>query len=200
MKKSIIWIRGNCKTPSTCKIALLASLAAIPTRLFSRVWSRRNGTSEHAGSGKEQHNHRFFRCWELCSCLVLLFFFGCAPNSSEEFQQEGETCCRLLAIDLQKIENREQLLLAEMKLKKHFEALIDLIIEAREFQQKKVEDVFNDTSFRENSAEAMLENELRRIYTIEGGREVIEKTQQEALVRLDAYERALAKKREQLKN
>lgn len=130
---------------------------------------------------------------------IFLLLCSCSPNSSEEFQQEGEARCRLLVKELQKIENREQLLVAEPKLKKHFEALIDLIIEAREFQQKQVEDASNEIALRENEAEVILEHELRRIYSIEGGREVVERSQQEALVRLDAYERSLAKKREQLK-
>jgi DNA mismatch repair ATPase MutS len=129
--------------------------------------------------------------------IVLLC--SCSPNSSEEFQREGKALCRLLVSDLQKIENREQLLVAESTLKKHFEMLIDLMIEAREFQQKKVEDVSQEVAMEENHAQALLEGELRRIYMIEGGREVIERTQQEALVRLDAYERALTKKRQQLK-
>jgi hypothetical protein len=131
---------------------------------------------------------------------AFLLFFSCSPNSSEEFQREGETRCRLLVADLQKIENREQLLLAEPILKKHFEGLIDLMIEVREFQQKRLEDISNEIPFEESSTEVSLENELRRIYAIEGGREIIERTQQEALVRLDAYERTLAKKREQKKN
>ncbi len=125
---------------------------------------------------------------------------GCSPNSSEEFQREGEARCRMLVVDLQKIENREQLLLTEPILKKHFEGLVDLMIEVREFQQKGIEDISNELPFEENVTEASLENELRRIYAIEGGREIIERAQQEALVRLDAYERALVKKREQRKN
>jgi hypothetical protein len=126
---------------------------------------------------------------------IFLLLCSCSPNSSEEFQQEGETRCRSLVNDLQKVENCEQLLLIEPKLKRHFEALIDLMIEAREFQQRKLS---NDVAFKQNTADESLENELRRIYAIEGGREVVERTQQEALVRLDAYERTLAKKREQL--
>ncbi len=128
-------------------------------------------------------------------CL-LLFFCSCSPNSAQEFQKEGETHCRNLVLELQKIEDREQLIAAEHKLKKQFEELIDLIIEAREYQQKQIDS--DEAAFEENGFEAPLEKELRRIYTIEGGREVIERTQQEALVRLDAYERALAKKRELL--
>jgi hypothetical protein len=126
---------------------------------------------------------------------TLLLLYSCSPSSSEEFQREGETRCRMLAADLQKIENREQLLLAETILKKHFERLIDLMIEARQFQQKRFEDISTEIPNEENAAEASLENELRRIYAIEGGREIVERAQQEALVRLDAFERALEKKK-----
>jgi hypothetical protein len=129
--------------------------------------------------------------------VFLLFLCSCSPNSCQEFQQEGEARCRLLVATLQSIENREQLLLAESTLKKHFEKLIDLMIEAREFQEK-LEEVPTGETLSGNSMNTLLELELRRTYMIEGGREIIERTQQEALVRLDAYERALAKKREQL--
>lgn len=126
--------------------------------------------------------------------IFLFFLCSCSPHSSQEFQQEGEGRCRQLVVTLQKIENRQQLLLAEPALKKHFEKLIDLMIEAREFQEKH-EDIPNESA-EENSTTVSLELELRRIYMIEGGREIIERAQQEALVRLDAYERACAKKRE----
>ena len=131
----------------------------------------------------------------ICTLLIL---WGCSPNSSEEFQSEGQARCRTLVLELQKIESREQLLRLEPQLKKHFESLISLMIEAREFQQKKIDNFFPEINFEENLVEIALQEELRRIYSIEGAREVIEHTQQEALVRLDAYERTLAKKREKL--
>jgi hypothetical protein len=131
----------------------------------------------------------------LCSCLL---FFGCSPNSTQEFYRQGEAQSKALVLDLKKIENQEQLLQAEPVLKKHFESLIILMIQACEFQQKHPDDVIVDSSDCEKSASFELEEQLRRIYSIEGGREVIERTQHEALVRLDAYERFLAKKREQL--
>jgi hypothetical protein len=139
-------------------------------------------------------------CFVGSTIWALLLLCSCSPNSSEEFQREGETHCSMLAADLQKIENREQLLLAEPVLKKHFERLIDLMIEAKQFQQKRFEDIPTEIPCEENAAEASLENELRRIYAIEGGREIVERAQQEALVRLDAFERALEKKRAQRKN
>lgn len=124
--------------------------------------------------------------------LLLLFLFGCSPNSSEDFQHEGASLCRALVSDLQHIENREQLLRAEPQLKKRFEDLIDLMIQAREFQQKHLDE--GDSVYQEDQVDALLEDELRRVYTIEGARELIERTQQEALIRLDAYERTLSKK------
>lgn len=127
---------------------------------------------------------------------LLLTLCSCSPNSSEEFHREGEARCRTLVRDLEKIESRQQLVLAAPQLKKHFEALIDLMIEAREFQQKHMDEAALESD--ERTEDVRLEEELRRIYAIEGGREVIEKAQQEALARLDAYERALAKRREQL--
>jgi len=125
---------------------------------------------------------------------LALLFASCSPNSSEEFQKEGAVRCRLLASELAKIENRQQLLRAEAQLKRDFESLIDLMIEAREVQQRECEIV----SAVESGEGALLEEELRRIYAIEGGREIIERAQHEALVRLDAYERTLSKKRAQL--
>lgn len=127
----------------------------------------------------------------------LLLLCGCSPNSSEDFHREGRERCRALIHDLGKIENREQLLRAEPQLKKHFESLVSLMIDAREFQQKHGDEIESDSIIQENEVDGRLEEELRRIYAIEGGREVIEKVQHEGLVRLDAYERALVKKRAQ---
>ena len=130
--------------------------------------------------------------------LALLLLCSCSPDSSEEFQREGQARCHALVLELQKIESREQLLHSSPQLKRHFESLINLMIEAREFQQKKLDGFSSEIVLEENVIEATLEEELRRIYAIEGAREVIEQAQHEALVRLDAYERTLAKKRKQL--
>lgn len=130
---------------------------------------------------------------------ILLLLCSCSPNSSTDFRHEGEARCRELALELVKIENREQLLHAEPLLKKHFETLVDLMIAAREFERNHLDDVSQEIAFEEDSTEMLLEEQLRRIYAIEGGREVIERTQHEALVRLDGYEQTLAKKRKSYK-
>ncbi|MBS0619871.1 MAG: hypothetical protein JSS61_00215 [Verrucomicrobia bacterium] len=124
--------------------------------------------------------------------LALLLLAGCAPSSMEEYRAEGESRCRLLVRDLEGIENRQQLLLSEATLKKHFDALIDLMIEAKKFHLAHPD----DTSSEMSAAEEVLQEELRRIYRLEGGREIVERAQSEALIRLDAFERSITRKRE----
>lgn len=129
------------------------------------------------------------------SGLLILGLCSCSPSSMEDYQREGEALTRVLISDLQKIQTQEQLLKSEPLLKKHFESYVTLMIQAREYQQKHREDVVAETSFEHAESDA-LKAELRRIYAIEGGRESVERTQQEALVRLDAYERNLIKQKE----
>ena len=127
--------------------------------------------------------------------LLMDLLCGCSPSSLEDFHYEGESRCKALVHDLQKIQNREELTRAIPKLKKTFEELVTLMIHAREFQENHPAD--NEVAF-ENTFSSLLEEELRRIYAMEGGREIIEHAQQEALVRLDAFEKACTKKRQAL--
>jgi hypothetical protein len=132
--------------------------------------------------------------------IVLLFCVGlssCSPNGLSDFQCEGEERCRALTEELAQIQDRETLLRTAPSLKKKFNELVTLMIQAREFQEKHpdAESAFSTAS----SASYKLQQELSRIYSIEGGREVIEGAQQEALVRLDAFERACLKKRQAIR-
>lgn len=123
-------------------------------------------------------------------CLFLLLLLaGCAPSSLEDYQREGEALSRKLTADLQKIYTREELAKAVPHLEKQFEKMIDLIIEARLFQIDHPEDASLYDGFESDA----LRDQLQRIYTIEGGRETIEKAQHEALIRLDAFERNVAR-------
>jgi hypothetical protein len=124
--------------------------------------------------------------------------YGCSPSSLEDFHYEGESCCRALVKDLQKIHSREELMRATPVIKNHFEELVTLMIHAREFQENHPDE--NTPPAVENAVCRLLEEELRRIYALEGGREIIERTQQEALVRLDAFEKVSAKKRQIVHN
>lgn len=126
--------------------------------------------------------------------LLLAALYGCSPSSSEDFQREGEALSRTLIKHLEAIESQEELLRAEPVLKKDFEAYVDLIQQAREYQLKHADEIVLEAS-SDFSVSGELKEEMRRIFAIEGGREIIERAQQEALVRLDAFERTQAKQR-----
>lgn len=110
--------------------------------------------------------------------FTLLFALAqCSPSSQEDYRQEGRAITRALIEDLRGIETAEQLIHAEKKLKKKFDRLVDLMIEMRKSRCEFTEDGSTEES-------ALLKEELRRIYSIERGRECIERAQQEALIRL----------------
>ncbi len=117
--------------------------------------------------------------------LVALLFFvgGCSPQSQDDFHHEGESICRALVEELQEVESRQDLLKAAPRIKQHFEDLVDLMIAARNSQ---VQPQVDSTEMSQ-----VLQAELKRIYRMEGGREVIEKAQKESLLRLDVFERSL---------
>lgn len=114
--------------------------------------------------------------------LAALLFLasGCSPQSQDDFHHEGESICRALVEELQEVENRQDLLKIAPRIKQHFEDLVDLMIAARKLQ---VEPRVDSTEMSQ-----VLQAELKRIYRIEGGREVIEKAQKESLLRLDVFE------------
>jgi hypothetical protein len=137
----------------------------------------------------------------LSALLIALMCLGagCSPTSIEDFHCEGEAQCRALIETMRSIDSREELAYAKPRLKKHFEKLVDLMIDAREFQEIHAQDPLEISYPSENKMSALLKEELQRIYTIEGGKEIIEHSQKEALVRLDAFERARTKKRQALR-
>lgn len=129
--------------------------------------------------------------------LCMIFLVSCQPASMEDFQAAGAVRVRLLLKDLRSIESREDLALMEPVLKKHFDKIVDLLISARSFQQKKQIRNSEIYFFLNNQIlnESLL-GELKRIYGLEGGRECIEKAEKEAMLRLDAHEKLVAKQKE----
>ncbi len=115
---------------------------------------------------------------------------GCSPNSLEDFQHEGEAMNRALANDLRQIRTKEELVKAIPKLKKRYEKYVELLIDAKEYQQKHPEEERPEIQASDLPNGEFLFWELKRIYAMEGGREAMEKAQREALIKLDAYERS----------
>lgn len=133
------------------------------------------------------------------SILLLFLFSGCSPHSSKEFQKEGERLCSDLIEILQVVESREQLLAQEKILQKKFASLVDLMVEARLWQEEHPDAEEWENSEMFNQASHLLRQELLRIYELEEGREIVERSEQEALVKLDAYERGRLKRRERIR-
>lgn len=137
---------------------------------------------------------------------VRAFFLGvflgllsaCQPTSLEDFQLEGASLSRSLLKDLRRIECREDLALMEPVLKKKFEKFADLIIQARTFQQKNLEFEIPSQHINQALNHALVE-EIKRIYSIEGGRESIERAQREAMLKLDAKEKLIEKQQRSIR-
>jgi hypothetical protein len=114
----------------------------------------------------------------------------------EEFRQEGGEISQSLIVELQSIHNRETLLAAAPRLKPLFLELTNLIIAAHEFRDTQLEMTFPDPTAEEYLRNTQLREELLRICEMDGGKEVLDKAQEEALNRLDAYLHAKNQQRE----
>lgn len=82
------------------------------------------------------------------------------------------------------------------KLKKHYQALVELMIEGKELQRKHPDQEEVDPAHYPHLYVDILKEELERICTLEGGREMLEKAEKEALIRLDYF----SKKKASLRN
>jgi nitric oxide reductase activation protein len=105
--------------------------------------------------------------------LSLAILAGC--SSFEDLRCEGEAETRKLAAELRAIETKEDLQKAVPRLKKRFNRIADLVIEARSFHGGESEPT---------AASEELFIELARLYEVAGGRELIESAQTDAVLRL----------------
>jgi len=128
--------------------------------------------------------------------LCFLFLVSCSSQSFEDYRDEGRGVTRNLIKELQKIRTKDQLRASSTKLKKLFNQTADIMIAAQEHAQKYPLQEIPELTKIDHDLSDSLRSELNRIYTIEGGRNLIEKCQEEALNKLDAYEK---KKRQRVK-
>ena len=115
---------------------------------------------------------------------ALLIFTGCAPSTIEEYRREGEAICRSFTHELQKIESREDLVRASPKIKQHYEQIAQIVIEAQNFKNEHSGEAVDPFHSTDMLASEELMMELKRIYRMEGGKELMENAQKEALFRL----------------
>jgi hypothetical protein len=122
--------------------------------------------------------------------LMILTFTACSPRSMQEYRNRGRLLCEKIASELGEIDSREELEKALPLLKKRFDELVTLSIQARTYELRHGGEEDTEDSYLSSS----LKVELCRIYSLEGGKELIEKAEREALLKLDAFERRIATK------
>lgn len=125
--------------------------------------------------------------------LLCMVCVGCQPSSLEEFQWEGKKQMELLLHDLQSIETREDLLVAEPALAKRWDKLVEVMIQAMIFVKKNPGQDVSMTNATQMLS-ASLQGEMERVYRLEGGRECIERVAHEPMLRLHAKEQYLNKR------
>ncbi len=124
--------------------------------------------------------------------FMLMIATSCGPRSLDDFEEEGEGVIRSLIQELQAIHTREQLLHAAPKLQKQFDRLVTIMMAAEEFVAAHP-DLDKGDMQQNHELSDQLRIELNRLYRLEGGRQIIEKCQEKALNRLDAFEKKMAK-------
>lgn len=103
------------------------------------------------------------------------FLASCAPTSLEDLRAEGEAQTRLLAEELRKIETKEDLQRAVPRLRERFNKIADLLIEVKKYScSESAPSMESDALFAQ----------LARIYEMPGGREEIERSQMQAVQKL----------------
>jgi hypothetical protein len=127
--------------------------------------------------------------------LIILFLTSCGPKSLEDFREEGRGVTRSLIQELQVIQTRQELLQVQSRLQKLFDNLVTIMTNGREFQEKYSKQESLELTKEDHEISEELRIQLQRIYYIDGGKEIIEKCQEQALQRLDAFEKRLARKR-----
>lgn len=121
--------------------------------------------------------------------VLLSSLFSCSSPSLNDFRHEGHAITRQLIAELQKIRSRDDLLEHSSKLQELFDELVDTIIHAQEFRENHPEALVEVFSLKEQTESDLLRVELNRVLHMEGGREVLENTQENALNRLDMFEK-----------
>jgi hypothetical protein len=129
---------------------------------------------------------KFFNFLIICLSLI-----SCS-QSMEDFHDEGQGVTRAILKELKKIHTRTELLESRPKLKRLFNDLVDIIIAAQEYHHKHPESEINGPTKDSQIVSDQLRAEMNRIYsTIDGGREIFEKMQENSLHKLGVFEKRM---------
>lgn len=126
--------------------------------------------------------------YNLTAIIFAVFFTACGtPQSLEEFREEGQGIEKSLLTLLKTIQVDEELYSAIPALTKHFDDLVDVMIGAHQWQESHPGARAPLMTKEAHELSSALSQELNRIYKLERGRLLIEKSQENSLQRLDTY-------------
>jgi hypothetical protein len=108
--------------------------------------------------------------------LFLLLFCSCNPSTQDDIKKESQKITSNLLNDLKTIKNKEELYKKRIVLKKRFDELAKLMVEADKITQNEDLEDEENSYLNEN-----LKIELLKIYNLDGGQEIIEQCQKNAL-------------------
>jgi len=117
--------------------------------------------------------------------FLIFLCLSCSYGCLEDVVADADNLMELIANDLSKIKNKEELNRNIPALSKRFLKLSELIILADRFQKIDLE--FEKPGFRGKGSK-LLYKEMIRLYQIHGARELIEKAQLKGLKKLEKYE------------
>lgn len=121
------------------------------------------------------------------SLFILIFLCSCRQKTQSDFQARSRLITAELIASLQQIDDLDSLIEAQRRLQCHFDALVDVMIEARKWQMKtKASWVLSEEDHQQSR---QLACELNRLLRNPLARHFLEKAQNPALERLDAFEK-----------
>lgn len=118
--------------------------------------------------------------------ILLFLITGCGPSNIQECKCEAKGIMKSLSSDLRDVQTREDLIEKGALIEQKSQSLVSLIIRIKKLQEKKG----NSSQEEDLSASDGLLAEMKRVYLIEGCRELMESFQREALLELDAFHQA----------
>lgn len=118
--------------------------------------------------------------------LAVLLFTSCSSNTLEDCREEAAGITLSLLKEMEAIHTHQDLIERLPKLKKLFNKLVDVAIVAHEIKIQQQADI-PIFSQEDRQLSDSIRTEMFRLYSIDGARDLVEKTQQEALYRLDAF-------------
>lgn len=110
-----------------------------------------------------------------------LLLISCGSQSLSDFREEGEALSQQLLSELRHIRTRDDLMERAPQLRDLFNQLAETMIRAQEYKKAHPEALLEERVHENHSLSDQLRIELNRVLNMEGGREVIENNQEEAL-------------------